>query len=1404
MITIQQFAIQKNMKKRHSAAVGNVACFRAGWSCVVLLFLLITAANAQGQFAGVFPIGPFSDPNVSAPIGGPSAIDPIRHIAYVAYCPSFSTSTSVGCTLYAFSEKDGSILAAVPYTSLGLTVYSALAVDPIQNKVYLGVSSPQGTQCGNPGAVMILDGNHDYSATTITLPGAPLQFAVNTHTQQLFAVTRGIASCSALSGGSPTPVPLYVVNPALVAVDSATGAITHSTPLTGQPVVGGLEGSGNDTLRINSASNTLYVAESTATLLSNNAGGPQLEFFSGTTGLSLGVFPTPSGVTTMAVDPIQNLFAAGFIPNGTTPAQTEVFTGTGTTYLNPNGSASGIQNYPILNPATSTLYVGTAMLTFPINDELFAYTEPGLAPFAASIHDLVPVQLASEPNIWPTVLDATTERLYSAGGLGVVSLAPPAPSKLSEAGTFGYGFLASPSDTNGLDPVLNQMLVTGTSFALHGDTQSTVSLASGAAPGGIAVNPSSGKAYVLNQGNNTVSVLRDGVLTGTTVALPGKPILAAVDGYADLVYVITTNAATAPGSVSVIDGSSDTLLGTVAVGKGPASIDVNPATGMAYMLNTTDQTVSVLNGKNLMATINVGKQPTQLAVDAARNRVYVANFVDATVTAIDGATGSTTVIQTGNGPSALAVDLPDNRVYVANQTDHSICFIDGTNFSAGCTTLANDLGLSLGDDPTAIILNPNIHTGYVVTNPLNPALGSSFWAFDTNSNSLINGLALPGNVIPGGAALDPILNRLAVVYQASGPTIGFVEQRAVVGAAYQPGFSDQLPVGNQPTAVAIDSPNHLAYVTNASDNSVTVTAEEQTYPSPLTVAITPLPQNLSTSLSPSFTLTVDNAFAPNAPPIDGVFFSFDSWQSAWQTAAATGTASTYTAAAPEGPGLLPGLHILYAYATNGMEAYGGDMDGSLLIGQIAAYPFLVSPSLAVVTPPPVTVTVSPPTASVFATQTQPFSAKVMGTTNTSVTWSVDESTGGTISTGGLYTAPAVAGTYHVRATSAASPTVFGEAAVMVTLPPVVGVSPPTASVVPLQTQQFAGIVSGTTNTAVTWSVVEPGGGSVSATGLYTAPATAGTYHVLVTSAVDLASFAEATVTVVPASTPLTIPTIKEPITVNDAVFISPMLTNFAPPAAYFSTAGMGFNGTPGQTQTLTMYNVGGAPLVFSGPIQITPGFAIISTVCSNGAASLPASLPSGGQCSFTISYAGTSPNGTIAFTDNAALSSPPSTASGAGYTQTIALSGSGTGTGTIALPPTTVSLNIPEMITVNDAPTASTPCQANVSSDITVTRGPYFYSPATHIYEQTVTLTNSGSVSIPGPISLVIPGVSANGKLFNPTGVTTCAAPGSLYVTDAIVSLAPSGSTKVLLYFTDPSHAAFTYGTQVEAGSGAP
>lgn len=81
----------------------------------------------------------------------------------------------------------------------------------------------------------------------------------------------------------------------------------------------------------------------------------------------------------------------------------------------------------------------------------------------------------------------------------------------------------------------------------------------------------------------------------------------------------------------------------------------------------------------------------------------------------------------------------------------------------------------------------------------------------------------------------------------------------------------------------------------------------------------------------------------------------------------------------------------------------------------------------------------------------------------------------------------------------------------------VGVEPAEAAVQTGGGVAFAALVTGTANTAVAWDVMEQGGGTVTAGGAYTAPGTAGTYRVRVTSAADptKSAFATVTVTVTP-------------------------------------------------------------------------------------------------------------------------------------------------------------------------------------------------------------------------------------------------------------------------------------------------
>ena len=171
-------------------------------------------------------------------------------------------------------------------------------------------------------------------------------------------------------------------------------------------------------------------------------------------------------------------------------------------------------------------------------------------------------------------------------------------------------------------------------------------------------------------------------------------------------------------------------------------------------------------------------------------------------------------------------------------------------------------------------------------------------------------------------------------------------------------------------------------------------------------------------------------------------------------------------------------------------------------------------------PPPapvISVTVTPSSVTVLRDATQVFTAKVTGTTNTAVTWSVEESSGGMIDSAGLYTPPQNgAGSFHVIATSQANSAVAGAAAVTVPMAQIT-IDPVTATLRPDGTRTFAATVSGLTNTAVNFTIQQSAGGLINSAGLYTAPAAAGFYQVVATSVDETTLTASATVTVTTSS-----------------------------------------------------------------------------------------------------------------------------------------------------------------------------------------------------------------------------------------------------------------------------------------------
>lgn len=162
----------------------------------------------------------------------------------------------------------------------------------------------------------------------------------------------------------------------------------------------------------------------------------------------------------------------------------------------------------------------------------------------------------------------------------------------------------------------------------------------------------------------------------------------------------------------------------------------------------------------------------------------------------------------------------------------------------------------------------------------------------------------------------------------------------------------------------------------------------------------------------------------------------------------------------------------------------------------------------------VAVACTPPATTVGAASQCTATVKGSGSYSSAVAWSASS---GTVSTSGVFTAPATAGPVTVTATSTQEPSKLGIAIINVQQSPSSTVTSVQAACNPSTvsidaTSQCAATVQGTGSfsSAVTWSA---SAGTISSAGLFTAPASAGTATVTATSVQDSTVAGEATVTV---------------------------------------------------------------------------------------------------------------------------------------------------------------------------------------------------------------------------------------------------------------------------------------------------
>jgi len=242
--------------------------------------------------------------------------------------------------------------------------------------------------------------------------------------------------------------------------------------------------------------------------------------------------------------------------------------------------------------------------------------------------------------------------------------------------------------------------------------------------------------------------------------VPGNPQQLAFHPANGDMYVTHT---TSPGSVSVIDSQTNTVVDTIPTNQSePAGIAFNPTDGDIYVTNRnffSTGTVSVIDSQTntVVDSIPVGEVPQDgIAFNPSNGDMYLANIRSNTVSVIDSSTNTVVAtIPVGELPYGITHNPIDRNMYVTNTNSATISVIDSST-----NTVVH----------TIAVKNPR----YIAFNPANGNIYIST-AFDT-----VDLIATPSSVSPTtGCSEDNIQHWDKILFKVVSPELAAIVDRPV-------------------------------------------------------------------------------------------------------------------------------------------------------------------------------------------------------------------------------------------------------------------------------------------------------------------------------------------------------------------------------------------------------------------------------------------------------------------------------------------------------------------------------------------------------------------------------------------------------------------------------------------------
>lgn len=336
-------------------------------------------------------------------------------------------------------------------------------------------------------------------------------------------------------------------------------------------------------------------------------------------------------------------------------------------------------------------------------------------------------------------------------------------------------------------------------------------------------------------------VVSSGTVTGYTGQVPVDVVLSP-DGTRAYVANQGSN------SVSVIDTATDTQIAEypLTLVSGPRGLAIHPTGGVLYVTGSDSDSMAVVNARTgverSMYFYNE-RRPSDVAFVPGQSKAYVTSSYNAAgvsavsvvLTAGDIVTGSVTGF-TGVAPQALVVSPDATRAFTADSVSDTVSVID-TATDAQIASIA----LPAGSSPSSIAVTPD---GSILAVALDTSDAVAF--IDARTSLLLGTVSAFSGVTPVGLAFSGDSSTLYVSNLGSA-TVSVVDVASRAESGTVAGFSATTPFG-----IAVSANGALAYVADATENSISVLRAP--------VSTVPVPSNST----PTGTVTGEVPAAPEA------------------------------------------------------------------------------------------------------------------------------------------------------------------------------------------------------------------------------------------------------------------------------------------------------------------------------------------------------------------------------------------------------------------------------------------------------------------------------------------------------------------------------------------------------------